>query len=80
MSKQLPVLQPICCPPGTPALDGAAAEALAVTFKAQGPLADPEISVNPLAALAPGFLRRFVELLERPTEPPTQDPSPQRTP
>jgi ArsR family transcriptional regulator len=38
MSKQLPVLQPICCPPGTPVLDGAAAEALAVTFKA---LADP---------------------------------------
>ncbi len=35
MSKQLPVLQPIC---GTPVLDGAAAEALAVTFKA---LADP---------------------------------------
>jgi len=38
MSKQLPVLQPICCPPGTPTLDGAAAETLAVTFKA---LADP---------------------------------------
>lgn len=39
----------------------------AVTFQAQGPLADPQVSVNPLAALAPGFLRRFVELLERPS-------------
>src|SRR6476620_3574384 len=38
MSKQLPVLQPICCPAGTPTLDGAAAATLAVTFKA---LADP---------------------------------------
>ena len=47
----------------------------AVTFRAQGPLADPEVSVNPLAALAPGFLRRFVELLERPADPaaPAQD-------
>lgn len=41
----------------------------AVTFQAQGSLADPEISVNPLAALAPGFLRRFVELLERQADP-----------
>jgi hypothetical protein len=52
----------------------------AVTFKAQGALADPDISVNPLAALAPGFLRRFVELLERPVEPPTQEAAPARTP
>lgn len=43
----------------------------AVTFQAEGPLANPEVSVNPLAALAPGFLRRFVELLERP--PPAED-------
>lgn len=51
----------------------------AVTFRAQGPLDDPEVSVNPLAALAPGFLRRFVELLERPASPvetPAQPPKP----
>jgi hypothetical protein len=53
----------------------------AVTFRAQGPLAEPEVSVNPLAALAPGFLRRFVELLERPStsrapEVPAAEPPP----
>jgi hypothetical protein len=29
----------------------------AATFRLNGPLADPEVSVNPLAALTPGFLR-----------------------
>jgi len=48
----------------------------AVTFRAQGPLDDPEVSVNPLAALAPGFLRRFVELLERPPDAPAPPPKP----
>jgi ArsR family transcriptional regulator len=38
MNKELPVLQPICCPPGAPTIDTAAAKALAATFKA---LADP---------------------------------------
>jgi ArsR family transcriptional regulator, arsenate/arsenite/antimonite-responsive transcriptional repressor len=36
--KALTVLQPLCCGPGTPALEPAAAEELASTFKA---LADP---------------------------------------
>jgi ArsR family transcriptional regulator, arsenate/arsenite/antimonite-responsive transcriptional repressor len=36
--KALTVLQPLCCGPGTPALEPAAAEELALTFKA---LADP---------------------------------------
>jgi ArsR family transcriptional regulator, arsenate/arsenite/antimonite-responsive transcriptional repressor len=36
--KALTVLQPLCCGPGTPALQPAAAEELASTFKA---LADP---------------------------------------
>ncbi len=38
MDKQLPVLQPICCPPGAPTIDAGSAQALAATFKA---LADP---------------------------------------
>ncbi|RAI60021.1 YhdP family protein [Roseicella frigidaeris] len=29
----------------------------AATYRVQGPLADPSVSVNPLAALTPGFLR-----------------------
>lgn len=29
----------------------------AATYRAKGPLADPQVSVNPLAVLAPGFLR-----------------------
>jgi hypothetical protein len=29
----------------------------AATFRLQGPLDDPQVSVNPLAALTPGFLR-----------------------
>lgn len=29
----------------------------AVTYRVRGPLADPSVSVNPLAALTPGFLR-----------------------
>ena len=29
----------------------------AATYRMRGPLADPSVSVNPLAALTPGFLR-----------------------
>jgi ArsR family transcriptional regulator len=38
MNKTLPVLQPICCAPGSPTIDALSAHALASTFKA---LADP---------------------------------------
>jgi ArsR family transcriptional regulator len=38
MNKQLPVLQSICCAPGTPPIDAESAQAIATTFKA---LADP---------------------------------------
>ncbi len=38
---------------------------IAVTYTVTGPLDDPEVDVNPLSALAPGFLRRlFGGLLE----------------
>jgi ArsR family transcriptional regulator len=38
MNKELPVLEPLCCAPGTSTIDAASARALAATFKA---LADP---------------------------------------
>ncbi|MBL6455412.1 DUF3971 domain-containing protein [Belnapia sp. T6] len=49
----------------------------AATYRVQGPLADPAVVVNPLAALTPGFLRGLFGLFEngreatanRPTEP-----------
>ena len=37
---------------------------VAVTYAVSGPLDKPEVSVNPLAALAPGFLRRLFSLLD----------------
>jgi hypothetical protein len=36
----------------------------AATYRLQGPLADPTVSVNPLAALTPGFLRGLFGLAE----------------
>ncbi|MEM7171079.1 MAG: AsmA-like C-terminal domain-containing protein [Pseudomonadota bacterium] len=35
---------------------------LALTYKISGPIEDPDISVNPLSALAPGFLRGLFTL------------------
>lgn len=35
------------------------------TFRVQGPLADPQVSVNPLAALTPGFLRGLFRIGEQ---------------
>ncbi len=32
---------------------------IAATYKIQGPQSDPSISVNPLAVLAPGILRKI---------------------
>ncbi len=36
----------------------------AATYTMSGPLAEPAISVNPLAAIAPGFLRELFEAME----------------
>lgn len=36
----------------------------AATYRVRGPLADPEASVNPLAALTPGFLRGLFGIFE----------------
>lgn len=38
----------------------------AVTYKINGPVEQPQVTVNPLSVLAPGFLRRIVEVLEKP--------------
>ncbi|NCC21075.1 MAG: hypothetical protein EOM26_01270 [Alphaproteobacteria bacterium] len=39
---------------------GAGGAVFAATYTVKGPLKEPEISVNPLAALAPGILRRIL--------------------
>lgn len=38
----------------------------AATFRVQGALSDPTVTVNPLAALTPGFLRGLFGILEQP--------------
>lgn len=42
----------------------------AATYRASGPLEEPNISVNPLAALAPGFLRGLFNIFENDGEAP----------
>jgi len=42
----------------------------AVTYHATGPLEQPEIAVNPLAALTPGFLRGVFDLFDSSGGPP----------
>jgi hypothetical protein len=46
-------------------LTGGEGEGLfAATYRAKGPLEDPEVSVNPLAVLAPGFLRGLFNIFD----------------
>jgi uncharacterized protein YhdP len=46
-------------------LTGGEGEGLfAATYRAKGPMEDPQVSVNPLAALAPGFLRGLFSMFE----------------
>ena len=47
------------------------------TWHVQGPLSDPGVSVNPLAVLAPGFLRNLFFLGDGGKSPPPQDESQQ---
>ncbi len=42
----------------------------AATFRLQGALDDPQVTVNPLAALTPGFLRGIFGIGQNPPEPP----------
>jgi hypothetical protein len=43
---------------------------LAVSYRVAGPVSAPEISVNPLSALTPGFLRGLFDLFEDDGSPP----------
>jgi hypothetical protein len=48
----------------------------AATYSARGPMADPQVSVNPLAALTPGFLRGLFGIFDAPAAPaPPADPA-----
>jgi hypothetical protein len=44
----------------------------AATWRMQGPLDDPQVSVNPLAALTPGFLRGLFGIGDQQQQPPQQ--------
>lgn len=47
---------------------------LATEFRVRGKLDDPKVAVNPLTALAPGFLRELVSTAERPADAPVVEP------
>lgn len=46
----------------------------AASFTVQGPLSDPQVSVNPLSAITPGFLRGIFGLGNEEPEPPVEMP------
>lgn len=46
----------------------------AATYRATGKLSEPSFSVNPLAALAPGFLRGLFDIFEGGSGPPKEPP------
>lgn len=57
----------------------------AATYRMHGPLANPKVSHNPMAALAPGFLRGLFNIFEKPpSSPPAEgkksSPAPARAP
>jgi hypothetical protein len=64
-------------------LGGPGSGVFAATYRMTGNLDDPDISVNPLATLAPGFLRGLFGIFEggTPKQPePVPDPSIQQEP
>lgn len=53
----------------------------AATYSVQGPMEKPKVTVNPLSALAPGFLRNLFDLFTPSAEAPSQpSPAPDETP
>lgn len=52
----------------------------AATYSIRGPLQDPSISVNPLATLAPGFVRNLFGILGSGTSPEGTEPRPEPAP
>lgn len=53
---------------------------LATEFRVRGKVDDPSVTVNPLTALAPGFLRDLLTTAERPADAPVVEPPPTQTP
>lgn len=49
---------------------------LATEFRLRGKMDDPRVTVNPLTALAPGFLRDLLTTAERPADAPVVEPPP----
>lgn len=49
---------------------------LATEFRVRGTFKDPRVTVNPLTALAPGFLRDLLTTAERPADAPVVEPPP----
>jgi len=47
---------------------------LATEFRVRGKIDDPQVTVNPLTALTPGFLRELVSTAERPADAPVVEP------
>ena len=47
----------------------------AANFRMTGPQEDPKVDVNPLSALAPGFLRRLFGVFGESAPAPVEDPS-----
>lgn len=52
-------------------LTGGGGGVFAATYRVSGALGDPRVSVNPLSALAPGFLRNLFGIFSMPGESPT---------
>lgn len=52
----------------------------AATYRVQGTLDDPKVTVNPLAALAPGFLRNLLGIFDGAGRPRTEGPEPGASP
>ena len=52
----------------------------AVTYRVSGPLDKPVITVNPLSALAPGFLRNLFDIFDSPPSGPSAPASPAPAP
>ncbi len=47
----------------------------AVNYSVSGPLSDPSVSVNPLSAVTPGFLRGIFGIFDQPEATPTSPPA-----
>ena len=49
---------------------------LGITYAVQGKTSNPDVVVNPISMLAPGFLRQILEFDQAPARPSPQKPSP----